>query len=321
MSNKQTSKKLMLRGLYPATVTPFTADGKVDMEALRRHFTMTVSVEGVQGIAINAGIGEVMQLDDEEKLEILGVARETMKKGQLLISGIDTHGRNAVKDALLAKRGGADALLVLPPFDVRAYRRLAVDPKVVHEFFSMLDREVGLPMIIFQYPSTSGCAYSIEALVRAASIPSVVGIKAACATVTDYVELWTALHDRLSILVARDSPSLLGMLLHGADGALIGISVVHTPTWVELIQCALSGDAANAQRIHRDFCIPIMDGVFENQKPKTITSEVARVKEALRQLGQIPLSNVRAPAVGVSESDKDHVRRSLLAAGLKIVAN
>ena len=315
-THKITSKSLVLRGLYPATITPFKADLSVDYDALRRHLSETAQTPGVKGLAVNAGLAEILQLSDEEKKKILALARSVMMPGQILISGIEGRGPAAITDGLLAKAAGADALLVLPPFDVRPYRRLAQDPDSVYGFFKMLDEQVDLPMIIFQYPDPSGCAYSIPALVKAATLKNVVGLKAACGTVTRYVQLWEALHDKISVLAALDSPPLLGMILHGVHGALIGISVINTSKWVELIAAAMDNDAATATRIHRDFCIPIMDGVFENQEPSSPTSEVACVKEALVQLGQIPNSLVRHPAVNVTDLHRAHVKHALIAAGM-----
>ena len=315
-THKITPKALVLRGLYPATITPFKADLSVDYDALRRHLSETAQTPGVKGLAVNAGLAEILQLSDEEKKKILALARSVMMPGQILISGIEGRGPAAITDGLLAKAAGADALLVLPPFDVRPYRRLAQDPESVYGFFKMLDEQVDLPMIIFQYPDPSGCAYSIPALVKAATLKNVVGLKAACGTVTRYVQLWEALHDKISVLAALDSPPLLGMILHGVHGALIGIGVINTPKWVELIAAAMDNDAATATRIHRDFCIPIMDGVFENQEPSSPTSEVACVKEALVQLGQIPNSLVRPPAVNVTDLHRAHVKHALIAAGL-----
>ena len=314
--SSRNEKALVLSGLYPATITPFKADLSVDYDALARHLKETAHTPGVKGIAVNAGLAEILQLSDEEKQKILKLAREVMLPEQTLISGIEGRGPAAVKDGLLAKEAGADALLVLNPFDARPYRRLAQNPESAYQFYKLLDEQVDLPMIVFQYPDQSGCAYSLESLVRISSIPNVVAIKAACGTVTRYVQIWEALHDKLTILAALDSPPLLGMILHGVHGALIGISVIDTPKWVELIDAAMSGDAVKAQKIHREFCIPIMDGVFENQEPSSPTSEVACVKEALMQLGQIPNSLVRPPAVNVTEDHRAHVRHGLISSGL-----
>jgi 4-hydroxy-tetrahydrodipicolinate synthase len=302
-------KRLILRGLFPATITPFQADFSVDFEALRRHLRESADVDGVSGIVVNAGLGELMQLTDQEKQAIIALARQVVRPGQLVIAGIEGRGAaQAVSDGRIAKDAGADALLVLPPFDVRPYRRLARHVDSVYRFFSTLD--------IFQYPDASGCAYSVEALVAVSSLRNVVAVKTACGTVTRYVQLWEPLHERVSVLTALDSPPLLGTLLHGTHGALIGISVIGTKRWSELVQAAMNNDAAAASRIHREFCIPLMEGVFENQEPSSPTSEVASVKEALVQLGQIPSSRVRPPAVGVTAEHRAHVARALLASGL-----
>jgi 4-hydroxy-tetrahydrodipicolinate synthase len=317
MSVVVASKRLVLRGLYPATITPFAPDLSIDQEALRRHLGETAAVEGVRGLVVNAGLAEILQLTNEEKTRVIQTAKERCQRGQLVVGGI--QGRSAaeaVRDGLDAKRAGADALLVLPPFDVRAYRRLSRHVDSVYRFFEVLDREVNLPMIVFQYPDTSGCAYSLDALLAIASLRNVVAIKAASGTVTRYVELWNRLHDKLSILAAVDSPPLLGMLLHGTHGALIGISVIGTLHWARLVDAVAQHDAATAQRLYNKICIPLMEAIFENQEPKSATSEVACVKEALVQMGQIPSSRVRPPAVDITEEHREAIRAALHATGL-----
>jgi 4-hydroxy-tetrahydrodipicolinate synthase len=317
MSTARNSKQMVLGGLYPATITPFKDDLSVDFDALRRHLKESSDADGVSGLVVNAGIGEILQLSVKERQEILALARQSVRPGQLVISGVEGRSASqAIEDGLSAKKAGADALLVLPPFDVRPYRRLSRHVDSVYSFFAALDREIDLPMIVFQYPDLSGCAYSVEALVAISSLRNVVAVKAACGTVTRYVGLWAALHDKMSVLAAVDSPPLLGMLLHGTHGALIGISIIGTKKWAELINAVLSHEVEKAIRIHKDFCIPLMEGVFENQEPSGPTSEVASVKEALVQLGQIPSSRMRPPAVGVTAEHKKHIARALLASGL-----
>ena len=317
MSVVAASKRLVLRGLYPATITPFAPDLSVDKKALHRHLSETAAVEGVRGLVVNAGLAEILQLTNEEKTHVTKTAKDVCLRGQLVVSGIEGRSAaEAVRDGLHAKLAGADALLVLPPFDVRAYRRLSRHVDSVYRFFEVLDREVDLPMIVFQYPDTSGCAYSIEALLAIASLRNVVAIKAASGTVTRYVELWKSLHDKLSILAAVDSPPLLGMLLHGTHGALIGISVIGTLHWATLVDAVAHNDVATAQQLYNKICIPLMEAVFENQEPKSATSEVACVKEALVQMGQIPSSRVRPPAVGITEEHREAIRAALHAAGL-----
>ncbi len=313
------TKRLVMRGLFPATATPFREDESlsIDFEALEQHLSRTAQAEGVSGIVVNGHAGEILALTSEERAQVVQVAARVKQPGQIVVAGIESHTiSGAVREGLNAKRAGADALLVLPPFDIRPYRRLTRFVEPVVQFFGALDQQVDLPMVVFAYADGSGCAYPVSVLEALADIPNVVAVKAASGTVTRYTEVWEALNDRLSILAACDAPELLGMLLHGAHGALIGISAVEPAQWSRMVSAALNGDAERAREIFNRFCIPLMSALFENQEPKEPFGYLPCVKEALVQLGQFRSTRVRPLAVDITEVGRERVRRGLKAAGL-----
>ncbi len=308
---------MWIRDLIPATVTPFREDGSIDYEDLERHISTVCAVDGVSGIAVNGHAGEVLTLSPGERARIVSVARGTMPSGLKLIAGIESHTPDGlVREGLAAREAGADGLLVLPPFDIRPYRRLSQDPESVYAVFSRLDREVGLPMIVFQYAESSGSAYSVPALLRIAELPKVVGIKAGAGDVARYAEIHDALGGRVAMLAASDGPPLLGMLLHGADGALIGISVVGTSLWSRLVREATTGSAQRAKEIFNSACIPLMRAIFEYQLPKSLVNPFGATKEALVQLGQLRTSQVRPPSLPPDEGRRMAIREALTQAGL-----
>lgn len=310
-------RPLTLKGLYPATVTPFRDDLAVDLDALERHLDETAAADGVKGLVVNGGVAELLQLTPAEQRQVIEAAVRIRRPGQLVIAGVEGRGANqAVEAGLNAKRAGADALLVLPPFDVRAYRRLAADAASVKRFFAEMDARVDVPLIVFQYPPQSGVSYPVSVLREVVSLRNVVGIKAATATATVYVEIWDALKDYVSVLAAVDSPPLLEMLRHGSHGALIGISAVAPEKWSGLLEAIESGDSPGAEELFEKVCKPLMASIFENQQPKRLTSEAAAIKEALVQLGQIPSSRVRPPAIDVDDHVRAEIRDSLIRSGL-----
>lgn len=314
---RRDAKRLAMSGLYPATVTPFADDLSIDFPALRRHLDATAGTEGVRGLVVNAGLAELLQLTPEEQVRVIQLAVQLRRPGQLLVAGVEGRSADAVVTAgLAAKQAGADALLVFPPFDVRAYRRLLADVPSVLAFFSELDTRIDLPLIVFQYPPHSGSSYPLKVLLEVVRLPNVVAVKAASGITPAYIELWEALKDTVSVLVAVDSPPLLEMLLHGAHGALIGIGAIAPDRWVSLLRATQGGDKAAAEAVFDQVCRPLMASVFENQQPKRLTSEAAATKEALAQLGQIPSSRVRPPAVNVDDVVRAEIRESLFAAGL-----
>lgn len=310
-------KSLVLTGLYPATVTPFNADLSIDKKGFERHLRSVAETPGVAGIAVNGGLGELLQLSVEEQVEAVMLTRRVCRSDQRVIAGLE--GRSAAQMIETGRRlraAGADAFLVFPAFDVRAYRRMTADTAAVFELFAALEPGLRTPMVVFNYPPQSGCAYSVATLLELAKLEQVVAIKAASGTTAVYKEIWDALHDKLAVLVAVDSPPLLEMLEHGSHGALIGISAIATSKWVELLQRVERGDRPGARVLFDKVCRPLMRSVFEDQQPVRRTSEVAATKEALVQLGEIESSRVRAPAIGVTPEVVEEIRAALEFAGL-----
>jgi 4-hydroxy-tetrahydrodipicolinate synthase len=306
-----------MRGLYPATVTPFAEDLSIDYPALERHLRETANVDGVEGLVVNAGLAELLQLTLDEQIKVLEVTKRVRRPGQLIVTGLEGQTvETLVDNALALKKAGAEAFLVFPPFDIRAYRRLLADPQSVASVFKVLDEKVDLPMIVFQYPPHSGSSYPLASLRELVKIPNVVAIKAASGQLPAYTEVWDNLKDAASILVAVDSPPLLDMLLHGSHGALIGISAIAPAKWVELLCLVENKHEAQARSLFEKVCMPIMESVFENQMPTRLTSEAAATKEALVQLGQLPSSRARLPAVNVSPDVAHEIKVSLINAGL-----
>lgn len=311
------AKRLVMRGLYPATLTPFAPDLSVDRPSLRSHLKTIATTPGVRGLVVNGGLGELLQLTLDEQLLVIEETVKLRQPEQLVIAGISScSAKRAVADGLALKRAGAEALLVFPPFDIRAYRRLTSHTPAVVGFFRELCESVDLPMVVFQYGPQSGCAYSVETLEALAELPHVAAIKATSGSLEAYRPLWDALQDKLSIMAAVDGPPLFEMLEYGAHGALVGISTIGTHLWVELVEAFSKGDRERARKVFTASCAPIMARVWENHIPTRVSSEVAATKEALVQLGQLPSSRVRPPAVDVSEAVRAEIRLGLVEAGL-----
>lgn len=308
---------MKLTGLIPATVTPFNLEGQIDDNDLYKHIKQVSEVEGVTGVAVNGHAGEILALNSEERAHIVKVAKKALPRNKKLIAGID--GRSIpelVEEGRKAARNGADGLLVLPPFDVRPYRILAQHGPTVHKLFQALSDEVGLPIVIFLYPEKDGCTYPDSVLESLMDIKNVIAIKAGAGNVTRYSGIWASLHDKISVLAANDSPELLGMLLTGAHGSLIGISVVGTEKWSQVVNLSLDGKAEKARGIFNKFCLPLAKVIFENQNPVSNISPFAATKEALYQMGQISTPVVRFPLISPDQNRKEEIAKVLSDLGL-----
>jgi 4-hydroxy-tetrahydrodipicolinate synthase len=307
-----------ITGLFPAAVTPFDGAGAVDVQSLLRHVGDIVSTDGVAGVAILGHAGEITTLAPEERRSVVAAARTAVPPDKLLVAGVEARTADQVaREAEQAVRAGADALLVLPPFDVRPLRHLARNAEAVHGFFEALDQRLGVPMIVFHYPPATGCSYSLDALEAIADIPSVRAIKASAGDITLYTEIYDRLHGRVSILAAADSPLILPMLVHGADGAVLGVSAVGTSIWADLVADCAAGDFTAAASLFKQRCLPLTTAIYENQLQRSGIASFAATKEALVQLGTIADATVRPPAIGPDDRRKKEIASALITAGLQ----
>ncbi len=315
MSRKD--KPIVLSGLMPATITPFDEKLEVDYLSLEKHLREVSKTGGVTGIVVNSGLGEILQLKLEEQIKIVELTKRLLQPRQLLVTGLTgLNAHEMIEKGLKLRDAGAQAFLVFPPFDIRAYRKLFQHLPSVTNFYAQLNQELDEPLIVFAYPPKSGSSYTLDSLKEIAKLHNVVAIKAASGNLSTYKEIWNTLHNELSILVALDSPPLIDMLLHGSHGALIGISAIATQKWAELIALVNKDDTKGAFELFDKICLPLMASVFENQQSKRPTSESASVKEALRQMGLLRNSLVRPPAVNVDDEVIREIQESLKVSGL-----
>jgi 4-hydroxy-tetrahydrodipicolinate synthase len=307
----------LFSGLYPATVVPFNDDDKVDVAALQRVLRYSSEPDGVNGLVVTGHMGELLLLDSQERQEVVRVARETVPAEKKVVAGIEGITPKALaRSAREAVAAGADALLVCPPFDARPIRALAVHPEAVLTYFRAVADEVDVPLIVFQYNRASGINYPLDVLDALCDLPTVKAVKAGTRDITDYVALHRRVAHKVDVLAASDGPPLISMLLHGADGALIGVSSVGTPLWAQLVTLALRGDVAAAQEMFRTRCLPLTTAIYENQQPTSLISSVGAAKEALVQLGILTNPRIRRPAVGPDEARRAEITEALQAAGL-----
>jgi len=115
-------KEKFLAGSYPPVVTPFR-DGKVDYDAYARLVEFQVK-EGTHGIVVNGTSAEPSTLSTEERNQLVKVAVQTAAKRIPVVAatGSQSHAETIVLTEF-ADKAGADALLIVTPYYIRAPQR------------------------------------------------------------------------------------------------------------------------------------------------------------------------------------------------------
>ena len=107
--------------------------------------------------------------------------------------------------------------------------------------------------------------------------------------------------------------SLMATFLLGADGAISGMGSVVADLQAEMFEACQKGDVDGARWIN-DRLDPLVRVFYA---PPFVDMH-NRMKEALVLLGRIPAAHVRPPLTPVSATEREAIRRAILAAGLPL---
>jgi 4-hydroxy-tetrahydrodipicolinate synthase len=296
--------------VIPAALCPFQPDLSLDEDGLRRHLRFLVQAPGVTGVCVNGHAGEVASLTPEEQVSVIRVAKEEASETPI-IAGIYAQGtREACDLAHAARQAGADALLVFPPpvFSWGATRTDRVPLAYVEALAA-----VGLPLVIFQYPPSSGLGYSLEALRRLAEISGVVAVKEGSGEMRRYEQNLRMLHalTRPVSVLTSNNDWLFASLCVGADGILSGAGSV-IPDWhAELFQAVSRGDLEAARKVNDR--IVSLSQVFYADPPLDTHN---RMKTASVLLGRFACPLPRPPLLPIVPEEAAEIASTLEALGL-----
>jgi 4-hydroxy-tetrahydrodipicolinate synthase len=303
-------KSLQIRGLIPAASVPFDDDLNIVEHEFVRLIREIGAADGVSGVAVNGHAGELTTLSAEERARVIRMARDNMPSNKIVVSGIeDLSIQGSIEKLKAAQDAGADAALVLPPFDYLPRRSLTQTWEAPYQYFSAIAR-AGLPLIVFEYPQATGISYTTDTLVRLSEIDQVVAVKDTVANSQAYQEHLEVLRGKLPILTAIDSPDLLGFMLLGCDGALIGASQIAPDVWGRYVNHILADEVRESIDVFKQRLLPIVTHIYSGRF-HTLASHNSRAKEALVQMGIFSTAHVRPPELDVTDVDRDRIRTGL----------
>ena len=281
-----------------AMVTPFTADGGLDL-ARAGELAARLVDEGNDGLVISGTTGEAPTTTDAEKEQLLRAVVDAVGGRAHVVAGVGTNNTaHSIELARTAEKAGATGLLVVTPYynkppqaGVIAHTRAVVDA-------------VDLPALLYDIPGRSAIPLDTETIVTLAGHPRIVGMKDAKLDLE--ATSWVLARTDLAYYCGHD-PWTLPMLALGAVG-VVGTSTHVTATGTAaLIEAFQAGDVARARQLHEQL-LPIYSGIFRTQG--TIL-----VKAALGLLG-FPVGSVRLPLVEATAAEVETLRADLAAAGV-----
>jgi 4-hydroxy-tetrahydrodipicolinate synthase len=283
-----------------AMVTPFTADGALDVDgaaALARHLVDA----GNDGLVISGTTGESPTTSDDEKDRLLRAVVEAVGADASVVAGVGTNNTaHSVALARAAAQAGADGVLLVTPY----YNKPPQAGVIAH--CTTVADATDLPVMLYDIPGRSAIALDTETILRLAEHPRVVAMKDAKLDLE--ATSWVLRDSDLAYYCGHD-PWTLPLLALGAVG-VVGTSTHFTAARTSaMVQAFLAGDVAQARSLHNEL-MPAYAGIFRTQG--TIL-----VKAGLREQG-LPSGPVRSPLVDATDEEVAVLRADLAAAGVPL---
>lgn len=160
-----------LHGLMPILATPLDETGALDRPSLRRLVEFELAA-GVDGVAVFGMASEGFALTAAERSVILSDVVEIVAGRVPVIAGVNgTSTATAIEQALAAEEGGADALMVLPPFMVKP------PPASLVEFYADVAAATSLSIMVQDAPGVTGVAMAPSLIAELSRIDGVDSVK------------------------------------------------------------------------------------------------------------------------------------------------
>jgi 4-hydroxy-tetrahydrodipicolinate synthase len=269
-----------------AMVTPFTDDGRLDLDAAQHLATHLVD-SGNDGLVLSGTTGESPTTSDEEKVALVRAVLEAVGDRAQVVAGVGTNDTaHTVEGARAAAEAGAHGLLVVTPY----YSKPPQAGLVAH--FTTVADATDLPVMLYDIPGRTGTKIASETLVRLAEHERVLAVKDAAGDL--YAGAWVMARTDLAYYSGDDALNL-AWLAHGGVGLVSVVAHVAGQQYRAMVEAVLEGDLTTAQRVYRE-TLPAVCGIM------TRTQGVIMAKAALQLQGVLSSRAVRLPLV---EADAD----------------
>jgi 4-hydroxy-tetrahydrodipicolinate synthase len=281
-------------GVITAMVTPFDADGEVDLPACR-ELAAYLLANGSDALVLAGTTGESPTLDDREKLALLAAVREELgEDAQLILGSGSNDTRHSVELTRAATEAGADGVLVVAPY----YNK--PNAAGVRAHFEAVAAATHLPVIAYNIPSRCVINVSPEQLAAlAAEIDNLLAVKQANDADLGPIE-------GLELLAGNDNVFLRCLELGGTGGILVASHLVG-PQMRAIHEAVAAGDLERARELDAELQ-PLYEAL-------SVTCNPIPVKTALEMLG-VCSARMRLPMVPATGEERETLRAALERLGL-----
>ncbi len=292
-------KKTVFTGAATAIITPFK-DNKIDYESFARLINWQID-EGIDAIVVCGTTGEASTLSDEEHIDAIKFAVDTVAGRIPVIAGTGSNDTAyAIELTQAACAAGADAMLVVTPYYNKATQKGLI------EMFTAIADASTKPIILYNVPSRTGCNILPATAAKLAEHENIVAIKEASGNLSQIAELAHLVGDKLDIYSGNDD-QILPILSLGGKGVISVLSNPMPCATSKICHDFLNGNIAESRRAQLDL-LPLISALFSEVNP-------IPVKAAMALMGYCE-NSVRSPLTKMESEHEEKLAEIMKGLGL-----
>ena len=268
----------IFKGLGIALITPFTENGAVDYEALKRLVIYQLD-NGADFFCILATTGETPTLTAEEKLTIKNLVVDLVQARVPILMGCGGNNTAAIVEELCTGDfKGIDGILSVCPY----YNKPSQEG--LYQHFKAIAAATELPVVLYNVPGRTGINMKAETTVRLArDCRNIVAIKEASGNLEQVDEIIKN-KPRDFDVISGDDALTFPMVSCGAVGVISVIGNALPKEFSKMIRLQMRGEYDPARKIHHRFT-DLFSLLFVDGNPagvKAMLSEMGFIQNVLR---------------------------------------
>lgn len=292
-----------LAGLHVPLITPFSADGAVDLSGLERHAHRVLD-GGADGLIALGTTGEPATLTDSERIAVIdrigGVCAE---RNARFTVGVGTNSTEGTADALRGIDPRADTALVVVPY----YTRPSEAGVIAH--YRYIAAASPVPIIVYDVPERTGRTLTLDTLLALAAIDEVIGFKHATGSISETTVRLVGEAPAGVAVLAGDDPFIATMLAIGAPGAISASANLAPQLFSDLISAWREGRIQAARRLGVT-ATRLAQALFAEPNPTVIKGVLAARGLIATPSVRLPLLPATAASVATAAEPVDGSRGS-----------
>lgn len=227
-------------GIYVASVTPYTPDDTIHGDALVALMERNIQ-EGASGFFLGGSSAECFLLSHEERVKTFEIASAFRKRTNLIAHCGALSTKEAIAFGKEAKALGYESIAATPPL------YYGYSPKEVCSYYYAIAREVGLPVLVYNFPGNTKREFDLQNpdYRKLFTSSAILGVKHTNQVVAQ-MERFMMLNPKLKIFNGFDETMVAGMAL-GCTGSIGSTFNCMLPHYLKIFNAFNAGDLEEAR--------------------------------------------------------------------------